>query len=168
MKSIKESLSEERKRLQEEGHLPEWFTSAGWQMFKQKFLWDAVGYKDTCKRIAKTLSKHAKGCEEEYEKKFFDILWEGLLAPSTPVLSNTGTIKGSSVSCSGGYIPDSIHGFYDSRLETAMLTKEGFGTSAYMGDIRHRGASIKSGGKASGIVPVFEMFVDDMRKVAQG
>lgn len=168
MSDIFENLSKERKQLQAEGMLPEWFTTQGWQMFKQKYLWNAVGYKDTCQRIAKTLARHARGHEDHFEKEFFEILWEGLLAPSTPVLSNTGTPKGCPVSCSGGKIPDSIFGFYNSRLEVAMLTKVGFGTSGYLGDVRGRGKVISSGGTASGTVPVFKMFVQDMRDVAQG
>lgn len=166
-KSIQEELSEERKAKQESGDLPQWFTTHGWQMFKEKYLWDAVGYKDTCQRIADTLARHT-GDKEQWSTKFFQILWEGLLAPSTPVLSNTGTPKGCSVSCSGGYIDDSIFGFYSTRLETAVLTKNGFGTSGYLGDIRPRGQKISSGGRASGTVPVFKMFVQDMRDVAQG
>ena len=65
-------------------------------------------------------------------------------------------------------VEDSIHGFYQNRLETAVLTKHGFGTSAYLGNIRHRGAPISTGGKANGVVPVFKGHVQDMREVSQG
>lgn len=105
---------------------------------------------------------------QEWEAKFFKILWNGWLAPSTPVLSNTGTPKGMPVSCSGQYIGDSIDSFYSNRRETALLTKHGFGTSGYLGDIRGRGSLISAGGTASGSLPVFRGFVQDMRDVAQG
>lgn len=108
------------------------------------------------------------GYEDEWEGKFFNLLWKGWLAPSTPVLSNTGTIKGMPVSCSGQYIGDSIEQFYDNRKETAILTKNGFGTSGYLGDIRARGSKISKGGTASGVLPVYKGFVQDMRDVAQG
>lgn len=108
------------------------------------------------------------GYEEEWEGKFFNLLWKGWLAPSTPVLSNTGTIKGMPVSCSGQFIGDSIEQFYGNRKETAILTKNGFGTSGYLGSIRPRGAAISKGGTASGVLPVFRGFVQDMRDVAQG
>lgn len=72
------------------------------------------------------------------------------------------------MSCSGGYITDSIDGFYSSRREAALLTKYGFGTSGYLGDVRGRGAPISSGGKASGIIPVLKGFVQDSRDVSQG
>src|SRR3546814_15078809 len=78
------------------------------------------------------------------------------------------SIKGMPVSCSGGYICDSIEGFYEGYKEAAILTKHGFGTSGYLGDIRPRGSKIRTGGKASGTLPIIKHFVQDMRDVAQG
>ncbi len=174
MTSIIEKLSKERKELQAQGELPDWLTTQAWQLLKDKYLWNTNSLKDTFRRIARTLAKHAKTKPEwwlatdTWEDKFFDVLWKGHLAASTPVLSNTGTTKGCPVSCSGNYVHDSIHGFYDARKEVAILTKNGFGTSSYLGDIRARGSKIASGGKASGVLPVFKGFVQDMRDVAQG
>lgn len=167
MVSIYDKLSQERKELQAQCQVPSWFTTGGWQLFKEKYLYEAVGLKDTYMRIAKTAAQHTDN-PEAWASRFFDIMWKGWLAPSTPVLSNMGTIKGMPVSCSGQYIDDSIDGFYKAYHETAMLTKNGFGTSGYLGDIRPRGASIATGGKASGVLPIFKHFVQDMRDVAQG
>lgn len=165
--SIYEKLSEERKKLQREGHYPDWFTTGGYQLFCEKYLYEAVGLRDTYSRIARTAARHTDDPGYWYDR-FFDILWRGWLAPSTPVLSNMGTIKGMPVSCSGGYVSDSIDGFYTSYKETALLTKYGFGTSGYLGDVRSRGTRIRTGGKASGVLPVLRHFVQDMRDVAQG
>lgn len=120
--------------------------------------------------MARTLAPYAPKDKstQEWEDKFFRLLWKGWLAASTPVLSNLGTNKGMPVSCSGQYIGDSIHEFYSNRHETAMLTKNGFGTSGYLGDIRPRGQGISTGGTASGVLPVIKGFVQDMRDVAQG
>ena len=142
-------------------------TTGGWQLFKEKYLHEAVGLKDTFMRIAKTAAQHTDN-PDSWAARFFDIMWRGWLAPSTPVLSNMGTIKGMPVSCSGQYIHDSIDGFYSAYRETALLTKNGFGTSGYLGDVRPRGAGIRTGGKASGILPIVKHFVQDMRDVAQG
>jgi ribonucleotide reductase alpha subunit len=49
-----------------------------------------------------------------------------------------------------------------------MLSKFGFGTSGYLGDIRGRGSKISVGGKASGILPVLQDFVTMSSKVSQG
>jgi ribonucleoside-diphosphate reductase alpha chain len=169
-KNVYEQLSEERKQMQEAGTMPMWYTTGGWQMFKGKYLYGTDTVRGQFKRIARTAAKHLKkiGLEEEGYEKFFDLLWRGWLSPSTPVLANMGTDRGLPVSCSGGVIGDSVYDFYDSRLETAVLTKHGFGTSGYFGNIRPRGSSISTGGKASGVVPVFQGFVDDMQKITQG
>ncbi len=171
MSTIYEKLSVERKQLQKDGFLPDWFTTGGWQLFKSKYLHEATGLSDTYRRIARTAAANLKVSEIErkkWEDSFYEIMWKGWLALSTPVLSNMGTNKGMPVSCSGQYVEDSINGFYNSYHELAMLTKHGFGTSSYLGDIRPRGSVISSGGKASGVIDVITSCVDDMRKVAQG
>lgn len=168
---IYDKLGQERKKMQADGTLPEWYSTGGWQMFKQKYLYEAETFKEQIERIASTAAKHAfrlYGAEYDWYKEFYDLFWKGHLSASTPVLANMGTTRGFPVSCSGGYIEDSIDGFYTARHEAAMLTKKGFGTSGYLGDIRCRGTAISSGGKASGILPVMKGFVQDMRDVAQG
>lgn len=165
--AIYEQLSAERKHLQATGEVPEWFTTGGWQMFKAKYLWKGESVKGTFQRIAKAAAKHTDNFELYY-KEFFDLLWSGTLGASTPVLANMGTNRGMAVSCSGQRVHDSIDGFYKSEHELAILTKNGFGTSSYLGDIRPRGSSISIGGKASGVLDVITSYVDVMRKVAQG
>lgn len=170
--NLYDKLSEERKLLQEQGLVPEWYSTGGYQMFKDKYEYETNGrsVRGQFERIAKTAAKHLKGTKfhKKAEQKFFDMFWNGWLSPSTPVLANMGTTRGLPVSCSGSSIDDSIDGFYKNRHETAMLTKFGFGTSSYLGDIRARGTPISKGGKASGVVPVFKGHVQDMRDVAQG
>lgn len=178
---MKENIySKERKALQKKGLLPKWMSTGGWQMYKQKYLHtDLSNLKEQYERISKTLAVHIGNnypdwWEEYYsgkawEEVFYKVLWDGDLSPSSPIHSNTGAGTGSPVSCSGGVVPDSVSGFYQARLETAVLTKEGFGCSSYLGGIRPRGASIGGGEiKASGTQPIFEMFVDDMKKICQG
>lgn len=173
-------FSKERKKLQKEGDAPEWMATAGWQLMKKKYLnAGAVTPRDQYERIAKTLAKYAptvypdwwddisywKG--KTWEQAFFDIMWDGYLSPSTPVLSNTGTNLGMSVSCSGLRVPDSVEGFYDQRKTNAILSKLGFGTTEDLSDIRGRGMPM-NGGTANGAKPVAEMFVDDAMKISQG
>ena len=165
--SLYEQLSEERKRLQVEGLLPEWYSTAGFQMFRDRYQYDAPTPRQQYERIAKTAAKHTNN-PIRWERKFFELLWRGWLSPSTPVLANMGTNRGMPVSCSGQYIEDSIYGFKAAELETCVLTQEGFGTSGYLGDIRPRGSKISRGGRASGVLPVYKDFVQAMRDVAQG
>ena len=174
------NFSKERKELQKQGLCPSWMTTQGYQLLATKYLnGGSKSPADQYRRIAKTLAQYVgdnypdwwddieywKG--KTWEDAFYSILWDGYLSPSTPVLSNTGTDLGQSVSCSGTYVGDSVYDFYESRLQNALLSKEGFGTSTYLGDIRPRGSAMK-GGEASGAQPVAEMFVDDSKKISQG
>jgi len=141
-------------------------TTAGYQLFKEKYQW-AESYCDQLQAIAHTLARHTED-PPYWRDAFFEAMWMGWLSPSTPILANCGTDRGLIVSCAGQYVEDSIDGFYTARREAALLTKYGFGTSAYLGKIRGRGAAITSNGKASGILPVLKGFVQDSREVSQG
>lgn len=172
--SIYDKLSKERKRLQKEGLVPEWFTTGGFSMFTQKYEYNANGrsVRGQFERIARAAAAHLKGTkfEAEAEGKFFDLMWNNWLSLSTPIMSNMGTDRALPVSCSGGVVDDSINGFYKNRYETAILTKHGFGTSAYLGGIRPRGTPYGKDkkGTASGVWPVFKGHAQDMIDVAQG
>jgi len=167
--NIYDKLSKERKELQTQGLVPDWYTTAGWQMFKSKYLYDTDrAVKGQFERIAKTAASHVKNQYPFAEEKFFDMLWKGWLSPSTPVLANMGTNRGMPVSCSGTIVEDSIDGFYSNLHEVAMLTKNGFGTASDLSHVRPRGSNISVGGKASGVLPVIKEHVNTMRNVAQG
>lgn len=167
--NIYKKLSEERKNLQEAGLVPEWYTTGGYQLFKEKYEYQTNGrsVRGQFERIAKTAAKHVPMWPEA-EEKFFNLFWNGWLSPSTPVLANMGTTRGMPVSCSGTVIEDSIDGFYSNLHEVAMLTKNGFGTATDLSKVRPRGSSISVGGKASGVLPVVKEHVNAMRNVAQG
>lgn len=167
-----EELSIERKRLQEEGSLPDWYMTPGYQLLKDKYLWEDSTLKETFQRMADTAIKHLQGKlpqdEVDYlHKRFFEILWDADLAAASPVY-NLGTPRGLPVSCSGGFVRDEVVGFYDHRREVAVLTQKQFGTSGYLGAIRPRGSKISSGGTAAGLVPVFNGVAQDMIDVTQG
>lgn len=164
-----EQLSAERKHLQEIGHLPPWYITQGWQLFKEKYQYkDEPAVLGRHRTIAKTLAQYMVGEEAKWEELFFNELWNGILSPATPALSNTGTDRGMNVSCSGQFVGDSVVSFYDGLKEMALLSKNGFGTSADFSSIRPRGAPITAGGEASGPVPVMEDFFTCASKISQG
>ena len=167
MSSSYRALSDERKKLQQEGLMPDHWSTGSWQLFKSKYLYQASNPKEQYQRIAATLATHTPD-PSHWKEKFFDIMWKGWLSPSTPILANTGTNRGLPVSCAGSYIPDSIDGIYKAKHETAMLTKMGFGTAGYLGDIRPRGTPISGGGTSTGVLQVIEGIPQDMEYVAQG
>ena len=167
MTSIYDRLSEERKKLQEQDLAPAFWSTGGYQLFKEKYLYQAANPREQYERIARTLAVHTPDPQKWYGK-FFDIMWKGWLSPSTPILANTGTTRGLPVSCAANYVPDSIDGIYKAKHETAMLTKYGFGTAGYLGDVRPRGSKISVGGKSLGILPIIQGVQHDMEYVAQG
>lgn len=165
-----EELSAERKELQAAGSLPKWMTTMGWQAFKGKYLYEANTFEEQIDRIVNNVGKQLKGNKDQ---EYLIGRWKELLMNNhaylaTPPLANNGTKRGLSVSCSGGAVGDSIFGFGASRLENAILSQEGFGTSSYLGGIRPRGANISRGGTADGVLPVFKDMVIMADNVSQG
>jgi len=170
--NLYKTLSDKRKKLQKDGLVPSWYTTSGLQMFEAKYEYETNGksVRGQFERIAKTAAKHLVGTkfEAEAEHQFFNLLWNGWLSPSTPVLANMGTTRGTPVSCSGTVAEDSVDGFYSNLHEVAMLTKNGFGTATDLSYIRPRGSKISVGGKASGVLPIIKEHVNAMRNIAQG
>ena len=93
-----EELSIERKKEQEKGNLPLWYQTAGYQLLKSKYLWNNSTLKETFLRMANVAASHLKDKlpkehVEYLEKRFFEIMWDGDLAPASPVY-NLGTPRG--------------------------------------------------------------------------
>ncbi len=177
-----EQYSIDRKKGQEDKTVPMWMSTAGYQMFCEKYLYEAANPREQFMRIAKTAAKHAPKSylptddfgnywlttEAYWAEKFFTVLWKGWMACSTPVLANMGTKRGLPVSCAGSYVDDSIDGFYSNLKEMALLSKYGFGTASDLSDVRCRGSVMSGGGKANGVMPVIEDHITMSRKVSQG
>lgn len=171
--SIYKQIGRERKALQESGGVPEWITTPAYQMLKSKYLSEGETLRQRYESVARCAAAKLDldtEQQEQWSEKFFHLMWSGWLALSTPVLANMGSfpVKGCPVSCAGSYIGDSVYDFYNNRLEGALLSQYGFGTSGYLGDIRERGASISRGGKADGVVPVFKGHLRMARDISQG
>lgn len=171
MNSIYDKLSEERKLLQSKELVPEWYTTAGFQLFKEKYDYQTNGrsVRGRFEAISKTAASYLpESMKEEYETKFFELMWNGWLSPSTPILANMGTNRCMPVSCSGTIVEDSIDGFFKNLHEVACLSKQGFGTASDLSNIRPRGSAINDGGKANGVMPVIEDHITAIRHVHQG
>ena len=91
-------------------------------------------------------------------EKFQKYMAKGWFSLASPIWANYGAGRGLPISCNGSYIPDSMEGILSKNSEIGMMTKHGAGTSAYFGDLRHRGAPIKDGGKSMGSVHFMELF----------
>lgn len=130
---------------------PDWMSTDGWNLFKDKYLFGCDTTFDQWRRIAVVLARHSPD-PDYWVGKFYENMASGKFSPSTPCLANTGTNRGLPVSCSGNYVGDSILDFFNARKENALLAKYGHGTSSFLGDIRPRGSKISNGGTASGSI----------------
>lgn len=89
---------------------------------------------------------------KDFAKKFESYAAKGFYSFSTPVWINFAKNKGLPISCYGSNIDDSMDSILNASREIGMMSKYGGGTSAYLGNIRHRGSSISTGGSADGPV----------------
>jgi ribonucleoside-diphosphate reductase alpha chain len=87
-----------------------------------------------------------------FAEKFEEYSMKGFYSFSTPVWINFAKNKGLPISCYGSNIDDSLDSILNAAREIGMMSKYGGGTSAYLGNVRHRGAEISTGGKADGPV----------------
>lgn len=170
-----------RKELQAQGEAPDWFTTAGIQLFYEKYSYRKESPKHRFKTIAKTMAKHAPKVYPEvweedpytkgktWEQAFFDVMWDAYVSCSTPMLANAGIRKrGTTVSCAGGYVGNQLFDRYNAITEAAVLTKHGHGTSYSITDWPHEGAKLARGGRSKGLIPLIRDFVNCMTEVTQG
>lgn len=115
-----------------------------------------------CKRAAEILNK------PDLEAKFKEIITKGWCSLSTPIWTNFGLDRGLPISCFGSYIEDDMAGILYTASEVGMMSKYGGGTSAYFGELRERGASIKNNGQSSGSAHFAGLFDSMVNIVSQG
>lgn len=74
----------------------------------------------------------------------------GWVSPASPVWSNFGAGRGLPISCNGSFMDDDMDSILFKNAEIGMMTKEGAGTSVYMGKLRGFGTPISGGGYSEG------------------
>lgn len=91
----------------------------------------------------------------------------GWISPSSPIWSNFGTARGLPISCNGSRMGDSVDSIAYKVFEIGIMTKEGAGTSVYMGDLRPRNADISGGGKSLGPVHFARLVQEQVSVISQ-
>lgn len=175
------NYSKMRKEMQQVGEFPMWGSTAGLQLFHEKYSYNGETFKSRLKTIASMLAKHAPSMypdwwEEDaytsgktWEDVFFDVAWDGYVSYSTPLLANGGIReRGTTVSCSGGYVGNNLYDRYDVVTEAAILTKHSHGTSYSLDDWPSEGTKLKRGGRSLGIMPIVRDLISCMNEVTQG
>ena len=103
-----------------------------------------------------------------FSDKFYGYMEKGFFSLSSPVWSNFGKKRGLPISCFGSNVSDDMGNILYTQSEVGMMSKLGGGTSGYFGHIRHRGASVKNNGEASGSVHIMQLFETMVDVVSQG
>jgi ribonucleoside-diphosphate reductase alpha chain len=93
-----------------------------------------------------------------FSEKFLGYFKRGFYSLASPVISNFGTKRGLPISCNGSYIDDTLDAILFKQAEVGAMTKYGAGTSAYFGDLRPRGAAIRTGGATFGPVHFMQLY----------
>lgn len=175
------NFSEMRKRQQEEGECPSWFTTGGLQLFHNKYAYKGETVKSRFKGVAKAMAQHAPKVYPEWwdtdkytvgkdwESVFFAAMWDGFISCSTPLLANGGLRgRGTTVSCAGGYVGNNLFDRYNAVTEAAILTKHSHGTSYSIDHWPAEGDVLRRGGFSMGTMPIVNDFIDVMEDVTQG
>lgn len=105
---------------------------------------------------------------KDFAKKLKSNIKKGWYSLSSPIWTNFGNNRGLPISCFGSHIEDNMHSILSTHAEIGMMTKYGGGTSAYFGDLRPRGSSIKNNGESAGPVHFMQLFDTAIKVISQG
>jgi ribonucleoside-diphosphate reductase alpha chain len=111
------------------------------------------------RRLAKAASKYYPNIPD-LEERFYTILNNLWLIPSTPVCANLGNDRGLPISCFSGVVGDDMFEINRKCTEMSMLSKYGGGTAYDFSKIRPIGSPIRNGenGKSDGIIPFIKSY----------
>ena len=133
-----------------------WLNDDSRQFLQRGYLLDGETAEGRILDIAKKAEEYLK--LDGFATKFVEYMHKGFYSLSSPIWSNFGRYRGLPISCFGSYIPDDMSAILTKISEVGTMSKVGGGTSAYFGDVRHRGAAISSGGASVGVHPCMQMF----------
>lgn len=169
-----------RKQQIIDGECPPWYTTGGIQLFYEKYSHEGETVKSRFQTVAATMAKHAPTEYPEWWESdpytsgkswgevFFNVLWDGFVSPSTPMLANAGLRKkGTTVSCAGGVVNNNLYDRYNFLTNAAILTKHSHGTSYSIDKWPAEGEKIR-GGISKGVMPLIRDIITVMEEVAQG
>lgn len=145
----------------------DWYTPLSEEFMGRGYFHDNATIEDRIDTISKLVGNTFKD-EDGLTEKVRNYIRKGYYVLPSPVWSNTGTNRGSGISCFNTHISDSIESIIRANAEVGMLSKIGGGTSGYFGDIRPAGSKIGSGGETYGAVHFMQMFDATKNVISQG
>lgn len=147
---------------------PDWMEVQSYDKLRKGYMLKGETPRDMYRRIADSAAHHLKipGMSDE----FFDLMWDNILCPSSPVLSNAGTNRGLPISCYGIDVADSVFDISGKIQEMSMLSKHGGGVGVGFSRVRPRGAPIQNGnnGSSDGVIGFMKMYDSTINAMSQG
>jgi len=95
---------------------------------------------------------------EGFSRKFQEYVARGWYSLATPIWANYGLKRGLPISCYGTYVEDDTASILRAVAEIGMMSKQGGGTSVYLGALRPRGAPIRDNGESNGSYAFASLF----------
>ncbi len=114
-----------------------------------------------CLRVAEHVASVEVNEEKkkEYEKKFFELIYNLVFIPGGRILANSGTGIKNLMNCFVLPVEDSRSSIYQTLKDAAEIFAHGGGVGYNFSNLRHEGAEIKStGGQASGPLSFMSLF----------
>jgi len=118
-------------------------------------------FKDIADKAERILDKPG------YSKSLLENISKGWYLLPTPGITNFLHDTESGISCFGSYCADSVEGLLYTDAEIGMLSKIGGGTSVDLSDIRKKGAPIRGGGFADGLLRYIDRLQDTTGWITQ-
>jgi len=125
---------------------------------------------DIFPRVAKEIAKHTPGGNgniPQLEKEYNEMMQSLDFLPNSPCIRNAG-YNNMNKACFVLPVEDSIPGIYRALLQSAIIFKAGGGCGYNFSDIREKGAILKAGGMASGVLSFMNLFDASTEAVKQG
>jgi len=114
----------------------------------------------TVEKRVKEIADRAKALTriEGFSRKFQEYMAKGWYSLATPIWANYGLKRGLPISCYGTYVEDDTASILKAVAEIGMMSKQGGGTSVYLGALRPRGAPIRDNGESNGSYAFASLF----------
>ncbi|WP_460331371.1 ribonucleoside-diphosphate reductase subunit alpha, partial [Thermus oshimai] len=114
----------------------------------------------TVEERVRQIALHAEGLTgiPGFAEKFTRYMARGYYSLATPVWANYGLRRGLPISCYGTYVEDDTASILRAVAEVGMMSKQGGGTSLYLGRLRPRGAPIRDNGESNGSFAFASLF----------
>ncbi|APD10396.1 MULTISPECIES: ribonucleoside-diphosphate reductase subunit alpha [Thermus] len=135
-----------------------WYWANEWTRLymPRGYLLPGVGVEERVRQIA--LRAEALTKIPGFAEKFERYVAYGWYSLATPIWANYGLKRGLPISCYGTYVEDDTASILQAVAEIGMMSKQGGGTSVYLGTLRPRGAPIRDNGESNGSYAFASLF----------